>query len=496
MVRFADTLGINVNRRRFLSTSVTTAMSFGVARYARANSGIRFPAMLDESAANHLLNRAAFGRGGKLTVQSVQAKGLERWLTEQLQPKQIVQSENFQSQINGLTTITQTQTQLLGVYQFSREEQMAAIRLAAIESRKARLLSAIYSEAQLSEVMTAFWFNHFNVFEAKDQARMVIGHYDTHAIRPHVFGRFRDLLGATSRHPAMLIYLDNGRSFAGRINENYAREVMELHTVGVDGGYSQSDVTALARMFTGWTFIRSGRAVAGSTAGPIEGDVFRFDQRRHDDGVTNWFGQTITVKGEAQADFALDFLAQHPATANRIAFKLAQYFVADEPPKDLVQRLAKVYLQSDGLIADVLRALFTDAAFWSASARGTKFKTPYEFAISMMRVSSAEVQNLQPLLSSMQLQGQALFGCQTPDGYKNIEAAWLTPESLNHRIQFATNFGAGNMSTLSKSGPLSAELLQLALKPILKDKSVSVIASAAPELKAGLMLSTPEFMRR
>ena len=485
----------SVNRRQFIGTSFTTAASLGVSHLASASTELGFPAILDEPAANHLLNRAAFGQGGKLTVKAVQAMGLQRWLTQQLSPKQIVQPENLMAQLNGLGTLAQSQAQLLGVYQSSREEQTAALRLTSIESRKARILPAIFSDAQLSEVMTAFWFNHFNVFEAKNQVRVVIGHYDTHAIRPHVFGRFRDLLGATAKHPAMLIYLDNARSFSGRINENYAREVMELHTVGADGGYTQADVTALARMFTGWTIVRGDRAMAGTTAGPVEGDVFRFDQRRHDDSVTTWFGQTITVKGEAQAEFALDYLAKHPATANRIAFKLAQHFVADDPPKDLVQRLANVYLQSDGLIAEVLRALFSDAAFWSPSVRGTKFKTPYEFVISMMRVSGTEVQNLQPLLSSMQQQGQALFGCQTPDGYKNTEAAWLNPEALNHRIQFATNFAAGNMPALTRSGPLDADQLQTILGPILKNKSLSVIASAAPELKAGLMLSTPEFMR-
>ena len=486
-----------MNRRQFINGSLTTAASLGIAHRAYSGAQLGYPAVLDESAASHLLSRAAFGQGGQLTVKAVQAMGLERWLTQQLSPKQIVQSENLSAQLSGLSTLSHSQAQLLSVYQSSREEQTAALRLTAIESRKARILPAIYSEAQLSEVMTAFWFNHFNVFEAKNQVRAVIGHYDTHAIRPFVFGRFRDLLGATAKHPAMLIYLDNVRSFSGRINENYAREVMELHTVGADGGYSQADVTALARMFTGWTMVRGDRAAAGSsTSGSVDGDVFRFDQRRHDDGVTNWFGQTIAVKGEAQAEFALDFLARHPATANRIAFKLAQQFVADEPPLDLVQRLTKVYLQSDGLIADVLHALFTDEAFWSPNVRGAKFKTPYEFAISMIRVSGVEIQNMQPLLASLQQQGQALFGCQTPDGYKNTEAAWLNPEALNHRIQFATNFAAGNTPAINKTGPLDANQLQAALRPILKSKSLSVIASAAPELKAGLMLSTPEFMRR
>ena len=484
-----------MKRRQFISGSLTTAGSFAVTHRAHASTALGYPAALDESAANHLLNRAAFGEGGQLTVKAVQAMGLQRWLAQQLSPRQIAQPENLSAQLSALSTLSQSQAQLLSVYQSSREDQTAALRLTAIESRKARILPAIYSEAQLSEVMTAFWFNHFNVFEAKNQVRAVIGHYDTHAIRPFVFGRFRDLLGATAKHPAMLIYLDNVRSFSGRINENYAREVMELHTVGTDGGYSQADVTALARMFTGWTIVRGDRAAAGAN-GSFEGDVYRFDQRRHDDSVTSWFGQTISVKGEAQAEFALDFLAKHPATANRIAFKLAQQFVADEPPKELVQRLTTVYLQSDGLIADVLRALFTDEAFWSPNVRGTKFKTPYEFVISMIRISGVEIQNLQPVLASLQQQGQALFGCQTPDGYKNTEAAWLNPEALNHRIQFATNFAAGNMPAMNKTGALDPNLLQAALRPILKTKSLSVIASAAPELKAGLMLSTPEFMRR
>ena len=485
-----------MKRRQFVGASVGTAAGILASQFVYGATRFNYPRVLetkvlDDSAANHLLNRAAFGCGGQATTSNLQAIGLEGWLEQQLLPEQIAQPEHLRVELESLKTISQSQAQLLGAYKLSREEQTAALRLTGSEARRARLSRAIYSEAQLSEVMTAFWFNHFNVFEAKDRARVVTGNFDSHAIRPHVFGKFRDLLGATAKHPAMLIYLDNFRSSAGRMNENYAREVMELHTVGADGGYSQPDVTTLARMFTGWTIPR-----ADAIDVLAQGDVFRFDARRHDDGASQWFGQTVDVKGQAQAEFALDFLASHPATARRVAYKLAQHFIADDPPADCVARLASVYLQSDGLIADVLRALFTDPAFWSLTARGKKFKTPYEYAVSTVRASAVQIQSVQPLLASLQQQGQPLFGCLTPDGYKNTEAALLSPEVLNHRIQFATTFAAGKLPSLSKSGPLDAASLQKVLKTVIGAKNQSIIAMAAPELQAGLMLSTPEFMRR
>ncbi len=435
-----------------------------------------------------------------------------------------------------------------------------------LETDEARLVQAIDSPRQLEEVMTDFWFNHFNVFVGKGLDRALVASYERDAIRPHVLGRFRDLLGATAKHPAMLFYLDNwlstgvdstvnqaaaraGKPLAG-LNENYARELMELHTLGVanDGkatgraenraeNYSQQDVTELARMLTGWTF--DGRAAerAGPVAGLDSQALFVFAPRRHDDGAKEWLGHRVEPNGQQEGEFALDVLAMHPATARHISTELAQYFVADEPPPALVDRMAARYLATGGDIREVMRTLLYSPEFRSPAAMTAKFKTPYQYVVSAARASGVDVVNVQPLVGVLAQLGMPLYGCQTPDGYKNTEAAWLNPDGVTRRINFATALASGRLP-VDRPAPQSANVASLqparvvtsapsgervasmqptpavasavpaarapslqavalleTLGPTIGERTRGVVLDSDPSLAAALVLGSPDFMR-
>ena len=222
------------------------------------------------------------------------------------------------------------------------------------------------------------------------------------------------------------------------LNENYARELMELHTLGVEGGYSQQDVIALAKVLTGWGLRRAGQ-VAGDSSG------FYFDPKRHDASDKVFLGQTIQGGGIEEGEKALDILAKHPATAKHISYKLAQYFVADRPPQSLVDRLAQRYLSTDGNIREILNTLFHSPEFWDSQYYSAKFKTPYQYVVSAVRATGMEMRNPTAIASALQQLGMPLYGCPTPDGYKNTEAAWLNPDAMTRRVSFATAIGTGKM---------------------------------------------------
>jgi uncharacterized protein (DUF1800 family) len=325
--------------------------------------------------------------------------------------------------------------------------------------------------------MVDFWFNHFNVFSGKGQDRALLSSYERDAIRPHVFGNFRELLGATAKHPAMLFYLDNWLSKAGGLNENYARELMELHTLGVDGGYSQRDVTELARMLTGWTYAPR-RLVQRN-------ETFLFDPRRHDMGSKVWLGQQIRGRGQDEGERALDLLAVHPATARHVSYQLAQYFVADQPPPALVERMARTWIDSKGEIRAVLATLLHSPEFMDQQYAGAKFKTPYQFVVSALRASGGEVDNVKPLMGALAGLGMPLYGCQTPDGYKNTQAAWLNPDALSRRINFATALGLD----------ADAAALQAALGSTVSTRTAALVAASPERLRAALLLGGPDFMQ-
>lgn len=504
--------------------------------------------------ASHLLNRLSFGpRPGD--VESLLQTGEARWIEEQLNPQRSALPAALQTELDRLQTLRLPINVLTAEYQQNvqaiiaqqgagnttmpaggsetpRNTRRSIIREVAYESSRSRLLRAIDSPFQLEELMVDFWFNHFNVFIGKGLDRVLVGHYETHAIRPHVFGSFRDLLGATAKHPAMLFYLDNAQSAggpaAGRrpgantgLNENYARELMELHTLGVDGGYTQQDVTELARILTGWTFSRRDDS----------GNAFRFDPQRHDPGSKLWLGHRLEGGGQREGEFALDVLAAHPATARRIGYKLAQYFVADNPPGSLVSTLAGEFSRSRGNIRQVLTVLFAAPEFWAAGEQ--KFKTPYQFVVSSVRATGLSLPaNVLPLMYSLNQMGMPLFGCPTPDGYANTEAVWLNAEAMTRRLNFATalatgrlpltqvvdagglpmpglNPGSGPNASSGRSAPREAEgvrppsmaavdwrVLLATLDPLVKPRTRSVVESSGPELRSALLLGSPEFMRR
>lgn len=354
--------------------------------------------------------------------------------------------------------------------------QAAAWRLSACSQPDA--------EPPLLARMTEFWFNHLNIYAGKGAVRPFIGHYVINVARAHALGKFEDLLLASARHPGMLHYLDQFQSVAQGtlgaenrkrgLNENYARELMELHTLGVDGGYSQTDVRELARVLTGWTI------------GPNESDGFRFVQRAHDTGSKRVLGQPFPDwalgGGEREGQQAIRMLARHPKTAERISLRLAQFFVADNPPAALVERLSTVFLGTQGDIRQVMAVLLASDAFWSADNR--LFKTPMDFACSTLAAISdgaPERRTLLQALGFLSTAGQPLHGWQTPDGYKTDAATWLAPEALTRRADFAL--------------AMARQVRDLDfLQPYLSTATRANIAQEKPALRAGLALASPDFM--
>ena len=373
--------------------------------------------------------------------------------------------------------------------EFTPQERETVMALAnpqqviTTELQQAKVLRAAYSERQLDEVMTDFWFNHFNVFMGKGPDRYLLTAYERDVIRPHAMGKFKDLLNATAKSPAMLFYLDNWLSVGphsdvalGRprqrayrplyrgpfgvpvyrpprsqnpnaqqrkpkregLNENYARELMELHTLSVNGGYSQKDVTEVAKVFTGWT-IRQ----------PRQGGGFEFNQRLHEPGPKYVLGKVIKDHGEKEGEQVLEMLAKSPKTAHFISYKLAQRFVADEPPPALVDRMAVTFLKKDGDIREVLRTLFQSPEFWSPEAYRAKVKTPLEFVVSAVRASGVDVENAMPLVQNLNRMGMPLYGAQPPTGYSMKADTWVNSAALLSRMNFALALGTGRMRGLS-----------------------------------------------
>jgi uncharacterized protein (DUF1800 family) len=318
-------------------------------------------------------------------------------------------------------------------------------QVVARDLMQGKLLRAIYSDRQLQEVLTDFWYNHFNVFLDKGADRYLVTAYERDDIRPHVLGKFRDLLEATAKSPAMLFYLDNwqsagpqpatrGRARRG-LNENYGRELLELHTLGVDGGYTQKDVTEVARCFTGWTIDQ-----------PQRGGSFTFNPRLHDTGEKTVLGVTIPAGGGIEdGEKVLDIVAHQPSTAHFISWKLAQRFVADEPPAALVDRMARAFLKTDGDLREVMRTMLNSKEFWSAGAYRSKMKSPLEMVASAARAVNADVSFALPLANQVAQLGEPLYRKQEPTGYSNSGQAWINSAGLIARMNFAVQLANGNV---------------------------------------------------
>jgi uncharacterized protein (DUF1800 family) len=374
----------------------------------------------------------------------------------------------------------------------------------------AKLLRAIESKRQLAEVMDDFWFNHFNIFYDKGSDRFSIPDYERQAIRPYVLGKFRDLLEATAKSPAMLFYLDNFQSVRADIdannknrrvkrglNENYGRELMELHTLGVNGGYTQHDVTEVARCFTGWTLVE-----------PRRGGGFFYNDNQHDKGEKVVLGHVIPAGGGVDdGEKVLDILATHPSTAHFISKELAQRFVADDPPESLVEKMATTFLQSDGDIRAVMETMVTSREFWSEGAYQAKVKTPFEMVVSSVRALDANVSDAFALASQVERLGEPLYRKQEPTGYSNLNSDWVNSAALLARMNFALLLAQNKVPGVKVDAAHSASEPGLAARTLLGrtaspqtqagiQKALSEQKQKTPGLLAGLVIGSPDFQRR
>jgi uncharacterized protein (DUF1800 family) len=398
-----------------------------------------------------------------------------------------------------------------------------------------KMFRAIYSTHQLNELLVDFWYNHFNVFLNKNADRFMVPTYERDAIRPHVWGKFREMLLATAESPAMLVYLDNASSVSpdaaqqkGRragpaqkaqhrgLNENYGRELLELHTLGVDGGYTQKDVIEVARCFTGWT-----------VAAPRKGGEFEYNDKVHDKGAKVVLGHKIPAGGGMNDGLkVIDLLCRHPSTAHFISLKLARRFVADDPPPSLVNRMAETFRKTDGDLGAVVATMINSPEFWSRGAYRAKIKTPFEMVASAVRASNANVISAIALSGEVQRLGEPLYRKIEPTGYSSANSEWVSSASLLERMNFALALTHNHVPNVkigveqwsaemqSESGPLAVaqELLidspsdatRQAIDKALHDPAVArqladsakVKKPEAPSLVAGLVIGSPDFQRR
>lgn len=457
----------------------------------------------------HFLNRTSFGPTRE-ELEKLQQSGITAYLDQQLSPDQIPDSV-VADRVAELKTMRLSSRELLELYPQAAVAQakgmdmtqMQGPRQVILELQLARLIRAVYSRRQLYEVMVDFWSNHFNIFAGKGADRWLSTSYDRDTIRPHALGRFKDLLTATAQSPAMLFYLDNWMSVSPQspaaqrgpnnrrrgINENYAREVMELHTLGVDGGYSQKDIQEVARCFTGWTIER-----------PRDQGEFRFEQRFHDSGAKTVLGTHIAAGGGIEDGLkVIDILANHPATAKFIATKLARRFVVDDPPATVVNKAAAVFQQSGGDIASVVRAVIDSPEFFSGEFYQSKVKKPLEYVASALRVTNAETKITHPLLRYLNRMGEPLFLAQPPTGHPDMGASWISPDMLLTRMNFVSDL-VGNRLPGSRVQKDTVGDQESIIRLIAPD-SISAATRAAMNEANGaeslaLLLAAPEFQRR
>jgi uncharacterized protein (DUF1800 family) len=559
--------------RLFFSAAAAAAIATSVAA-----DGTLVPLDANECAL-HVLNRLAFGpRPGD--VDRVAAIGVSTWIEQQLHPDRIADRaadaqlmELPTLRMSGAALVEQFEVPLLEARRQAKAERAAnaggdgetaganAARVAQLippenrprrileEMTEARLIRAVSSERQLNEVMVDFWMNHFNVDARKGLDRIFIASFERDVIRPRIWGHFEDLLLATAKSPAMLVYLDNARSAAdaehrpptfGRaraaaagkgptgLNENYARELLELHTLGVDGGYTQTDVTELARVLTGWSIAlpraadapramnRAGRP--GRFGQPdAEPGTFLFRERLHDVGTKTVLGSRFGGNGGVEeGEAAIRMLARHPSTAHHLAYELCRRLVADEPPPSLVERVAGRFLATGGDLTETVRAVVTSPEFFDPRSYRAKVKSPFEYAVSAVRAAggSTDGRSLGREVADM---GEPLYLCQPPTGYSDASEAWINSGALLARLNFALALTSGRIPGTVVDGralPLAGDARAIEAGAVrLVGESVSADTArtiakrlgAAPEaddvaasteLFAGLILGSPEFQRR
>ena len=587
---------------------------------ATADAGLKLPykkeGLSKEQAAAYLLERFAFGaRPGE--VEKVVKMGPEKWLAQQL--KGNLPDAELDKRLEAFPALKMTQLQIAEIYmpdgqlrnQMKREgvmdpattplkemrEKMKAYReehglrpygaLFNQELRNQKVMRAVYSENQLAEVLTDFWFNHFNVTTRDGGARSRVLTYERDAIRPNVLGKFRVILGATAKHPAMLHYLDNAQSrmatpqqqnqprpepkkevasgemgmdggmdggmmggemMGGEmakapakappkavakpktpprrkygLNENYARELMELHTLGVDGGYTQQDVTEVARVLTGWTAMPYGngrkntdRAIANGNKNLVRQGEFLFRNAWHDKKAKVVLGEKFPAGGGMEeGERVLDMLTKHPSTAHFISTKLARRFINDNPPEALVKRMAKTFRKTDGDIAAVMATLAQSREFWAEAKKRSKMKSPFELAVSSLRALEADVKNPQPMMGWFYRMGEPLYGYEPPTGYPDYAESWANSGTLVARWNFGVRLAMGRIGGVvlkqlprqSEHTPTTEEALAMYSKLLLPAQDTSAIASEVKKMVpadavrkdmqvVSILIGSPEFQYR
>jgi uncharacterized protein (DUF1800 family) len=466
------------------------------------------------------LERVTFGLDSQ-SVSEYRRLGRERYLEQQLRPApedlpapiavQVHALENSNVDPAATLKALQDRRKTLNALLDGDEKDQARKALndegnrLAYQAIRLQLLRAIYSPAQLREQMVWFWLNHFSVYQYKNDLRWLIGDYEERAIRPYALSHFRDLVLATLEHPAMLQYLDNSQNAVGHVNENYARELMELHTLGVEGGYSQQDVQQLARVLTG----------VGINAGPaphlkpqwqalyVRRGAFEFNPARHDFTPKVLLGHPLGSQGFAEVEQAVTLIVRQKACARFISRELATYYVGDAPPPPLIEAMADTFQRSDGDIAATLRTLFLSEEF--GAPRNGKFKDPMRYVLSAVRLAydGRTITNTRPLLDWLNALGEAPYARQTPDGYPLTAVNWESPGQMSRRFEIARAIGTGNARLFDAEDgaaaagtgfpQLSNRLYFEALEPFLASKTRAALAQAAsPQEWNTFLLASPE----
>jgi uncharacterized protein (DUF1800 family) len=524
------------------ATNTSSAPPMRGLAYVPAPAGDR--EQLPDEQIQQVLNRLAFGpRPGE--AEQVRAMGVDRWIDAQLHPERIddratdatllryttlqvptsdiVESYKEQQKARRLAAVANNTTPnaVPVARPFAAGAERPLAQRAVTDLQSANLTRAVMSERQLSEVMVEFWENHFSVFSGKGQTRLYLTAYDRDVIRPHALGKFRDLLGAVAQSSAMLFFLDNWESqadstrptlvaqarggrgafparrgaFAARgpaapvvakrpkagLNENYGRELMELHTLGVDGGYTQHDVTEVSRAFTGWTIQ------------PARDGAFLFRAVTHDAGQKVVLGHTLAAgRGMEDGNDVLDILARAPATARFITTKLARHFISDDPPVTVVDRCSKVFTATDGDIRQTLGCVITSPEFFSRAAYRAKVKTPFEVVASGLRAVNAGVDATPRAVQAVATLGAPIFGHQTPEGWPDYGEAWMNTGAIVSRINFGLVLAADRVPGVTRGDMPELALLKTESRQLQVDGVVNSFfgGSVSPETREILMSGT------
>jgi uncharacterized protein (DUF1800 family) len=501
------------------------------------NDGSSLQPLSESERVAHVLSRLTFGaRPGD--AERVAAMGVSRWIDRQLRPAKIDDSvletalasmPSWNQPVSTLAKGTEVPVSFAttpSVVLMKDSTARAKLAQIAVRLRAAplmtdnfyagRVIRAQLSERQLLEVVSDFWENHFSVYNAKMPSRTALIEWDRDVLRPHALGKFRDLLGGVAHSPAMLFYLDNHLSTRRGLNENYARELMELHTLGVDGGYTQKDVQEVARALTGWTIDRRS-----------EPTTFVFRPEQHDTGAKTVLGHTLPAgRGIEDGQEVLDILARHPSTARYIAFKLVRRLVSDDPPPALVRRAAAAFSRTDGDIAEVVRTIVTSPEFFSRAAFRAKVKTPFELVVSARRALDAPPDTTPQTARLIGRLGQPTFGWQTPDGWPEKGGAWMNSATIYARIKFGHDLVDGRVAfvpvkawrpwTALVASPLNAQVdgvvngilggcadpvtraTMLGIRADRVESAAGAAADAEQRLREllAIALASPEFQRR